>query len=185
MAVKASQVQEWLTLLQAAAPAVSNVVGLTVSGVIALIRLVRRARGEQEEQPGDVLLAEAIIAAWDKSKTPFIDIIAVAEQELAQLAQRRVASAPSLDDAETLSLESMRSLKLATRAFGLYGQKRDAVRALGIGGDESNEQSDGLLTDARALEMLGAEPDRLIRHCDAVIARIGGWRPPDSIPPAE
>jgi hypothetical protein len=76
--IRPEDVQLWTSVLTAAMPAV----GIGVQGVIGLINLFRRAAGEPENQPQDLLLAAEVLASIEKAKGPWQQVANNADQEL-------------------------------------------------------------------------------------------------------
>jgi hypothetical protein len=76
--IRPEDIQLWTSVLTAAMPAV----GVGVQGVMGLINLVRRSRGEPENQPEDLLLAAEVLASIEKAKKPWQQISDTADQQL-------------------------------------------------------------------------------------------------------
>lgn len=76
--IRSEDVQLWTSVLTAAIPAV----GVGVQGVMGIINLVRRSRDEAEDQPGDELLATEVVAAIEKAKGPWQQVVNTADQQL-------------------------------------------------------------------------------------------------------
>jgi ABC-type uncharacterized transport system substrate-binding protein len=86
--VKPEDVQLWTAVIQAAIPAGFSLVELSVQGVAAVVRAIRRMRGEPDttdDQDDAEILAAAVIQQLEDAKAPWLRVRQKSATELAKL----------------------------------------------------------------------------------------------------
>lgn len=86
MAWKPEDIQKWNDVIRAFMPTAALAVDGIRGAITGIIRLVRRTEGRPEVQPEDEVLIEQltqrVVAAIDKAKTPWQQIVSTADREL-------------------------------------------------------------------------------------------------------